>query len=106
MVANINNWLFDVSRQPGDTELVENRGNYFGWHVLYYVQKQEPAWKGAAISAKQSSEWSAWLEEIVDSAEAVAQDGMKYVGDRNTAVAESETPVESAEPSESPADVN
>ena len=38
----------------------------------------------------------------MDSAEAVAQDGMKYVGDRNTAVAESETPVESAEPSESP----
>lgn len=102
MVANINNWLFDASRQPGDTELVENRGNYFGWHVLYYVQEQEPAWKGTAISAKQSSEWNAWLDEIVDSAEAVAQDGMKYVGDRNTAVAESETPVESAEPSESP----
>lgn len=103
MVENINNWIFDAARKPGDTELVENRGSYFGWHVVYYVQKQEPVWKGTAIDAKQSSEWNTWMEGLTEATEAVAQDGMKYVGDTNTAVVESEAPAESGEPAESPA---
>lgn len=93
MVPNFNDWIFDEIRQPGDTGLVENIGSYSGVHVMYFVGTQEPAWKGTAISNKQSADQSTWLEEVYAAVTAEARDGMRYVGNASTAVA---TPVESA----------
>lgn len=37
-VTNYNTWLFDEARQSGDTDIVENQGSYYGYHVVYYVK--------------------------------------------------------------------
>lgn len=41
MVASVNDWLFDESRKPGDTELVESE---YGWHVMYFVGENAERW--------------------------------------------------------------
>lgn len=107
MVPNFDAWCFDPTRQPGDVGLVENSGDdatYYGWHVIYFEKAEEPAWKGTAISAKQTSDQSEWRADIVDAVEAVAADGMSKVGAANTAVpTPTASPAESSEPTESPA---
>lgn len=91
-----NDWCFDSSRQPGDTGLVENpQAGQQGWHIMYFEKAEEPAWKGTAISAKQSSDQTEWFNGLMDASTAEAKDGMKYVGAANTA---QPTPAESAEP--------
>lgn len=43
MVAPFEEWVYDESRQPGDTGIVMTN---YGWHVMYFVSKaDEPAWK-------------------------------------------------------------
>jgi len=110
---NIDAWLFDSARKPGDVGLVdynEENGNYYGWHVVYYVGQNEPYWKKAVTDAKTSTEQSAWLKETQESVTGEAADGMQYVGAANTATptpsatpAESVTPTDSAAPAESTA---
>lgn len=94
MVPNFNDWIFDSSRKSGDTGLVENIGSYAGVHVVYFVGQNDPAWKGTALSALQSSAQSEWLTALQDAATAEAKDGMQYVGNASTAEA---TPAESAQ---------
>lgn len=107
MVPNFDAWCFDPARQPGDVGLVENSGDdarYYGWHVIYFEKAEEPAWKGTAISAKQSSDQTEWRTGIVDAVEAVAADGMSKVGATNTATpTPTASPAESSAPTESPA---
>lgn len=40
MVAEFNDWIFDESRQYGDSDLVKTQ---FGYHIMYFV-KREAAW--------------------------------------------------------------
>ena len=43
MVEPFENWIYDASRQPGDTGIVMTN---YGWHVMYFVSKaDEPTWK-------------------------------------------------------------
>lgn len=43
MVAPFENWVYDESRQPGDTGIVMTN---YGYHVMYFVSKaDEPSWK-------------------------------------------------------------
>lgn len=98
MVPNFDAWIFDPSRQPGDTGLVENNGSggYYGWHIMYFEQVQDPSWKGTAIKNLRSVDQAAWTDEFIDNTEAVAADGMKYVGDQNNISAlSSQAPAES-----------
>lgn len=107
MVGVFNDWIFDPARQSGDTGLVCHNGedaDYYGWHVIYFEKSEEPAWKGTAIQAKQSTDQSEWLNNLTDAMEAVSADGMKYVGEVSNALpTPSASPAESAEPEESPA---
>ena len=105
MVPNFNDWCFDSSRQTGDVGLVENAGpNYYGWHIIYFENTNDPYWEHVAYEAKQQTEQNEWLTSITEAAEAVTADGLKYVGPANTAVATATpSPSESTEPSESPA---
>ena len=34
MVTNFNDWIFDASRKPGDTGIVESD---YGYHIIYFV---------------------------------------------------------------------
>lgn len=104
MVPNFNDWCFDPSRVTGNVGLVENAGpNYWGWHIIYFENSNDPYWKHVAYEAKQSTEQNEWLTSITDAAEAVEADGMQYVGPANTATATTPAPTESIEPTESPA---
>lgn len=113
MIPSIDEWLFTAGRQPGDVEMLEyneENGRYYGWHLVYYVQENEPAWKKSARDAKRSTDQSEWLTALTEAVEATTADGMQYVGSANTAVPTatptptgSEQPSESEEPSASPA---
>lgn len=102
MVPNFNDWCFDPSRQPGDVGLVENAGpNYYGYHIIYFENTNDPYWEHVAYEAKQTTEQSEWLTAITEATEATAADGMSYVGPANTAVPSTPAP---SEPTESPAE--
>ena len=51
MVDEFNDWLFDPSRKEGDHGLIETS---YGWHIMYYVGENEPAWKTTIKSKLQS----------------------------------------------------
>ncbi len=119
MIPSIDEWLFAAGRKPGDVEMLEyneENGRYYGWHLVYYVQENEPIWKDSAREAKRSTDQSEWLTALTEAVEATSADGMQYVGSVNTAVptatptptsseqpGESELSSESEEPSASPA---
>lgn len=105
MIPSIDEWLFTAGRKPGDVEMLaynEENGRYYGWHLVYFVQENEPYWKKAARDAKRSTDQSEWLTALTDAVEVVNADGMQYVGSANTAVpTATPTPTESVQPSES-----
>lgn len=104
MFEGFDQWIFDPSRTPGDTGLVENpQSGQQGWHVIYF-EGVDAYWEAVATQAKQSTEQTEWLTGLTDAAQVEKADGMSYVGPANTAVpTPSASPVESAEPAESPA---
>ncbi len=105
MVPNIDKWLFESGRKPGDVTLVdynEENGRYYGWHIVYYVGENEPYWKYDVAQDKASDDQTSWLKEIGEAITGQAADGMQYVGEANTATpTATPTPAESTAPSES-----
>ena len=41
MVTNFNDWIFDASRKPGDTDIVESD---YGYHIIYFVGDNKEEW--------------------------------------------------------------
>ena len=41
MVTNFNDWIFDASRKPGDTGIVESD---YGYHIIYFVGDNKEEW--------------------------------------------------------------
>lgn len=41
-VEPFKNWAVDSARRAGDVELVKSE---YGWHIMYYVSSDDPAWK-------------------------------------------------------------
>ena len=42
MVEAFNDWIFDDTRKPGDSDIVETE---YGYHIMYYAADNEMAWK-------------------------------------------------------------
>ena len=81
MVTEFNDWCFDASRQSGDTGIVYGESsNYKGYHVIYFVGDDVPYWQVQAENALRNTDTEAWLDGLLDSAEVVQENGMKYVG--------------------------
>ena len=80
MVTEFNDWLFDESRQPGDTGIVFNEGGYTGYHVMYFVGDDVPCWQVQVENTLRSKDTEAWQKGLTDSAEVVELSGMKHVG--------------------------
>ena len=59
--GDITDWLFDESRQPGDTAVLESSG---GYHVVYYIGQDEPYWKVQVESAKRSEDYNNAYTEL------------------------------------------
>lgn len=64
MVENVNDWIFDPARQPGDTGIVTNEGSYTGAHLLYFVGAADKTYASTlAKSSLSSDDYEAWLED-------------------------------------------
>lgn len=82
MVAPFENWIFDESRQVGDTGIVfVESTNYSGYHVIYFSGRDDmPYWKSHIETELQNEAVSEWLNGLVDAITAEQSSGMKYVG--------------------------
>ncbi len=80
MVESFDSWIFDESRQAGDTGLVENTNSgQQGWHVMYYVGQNVPYWQVTATSSLKSADMSDWLEQLQEGYEATEGSGLQYL---------------------------
>ena len=78
MVEPFEDWCFDETRVAGDYGLVKTT---YGYHVMYFVGYDLPAWAASVTSdlqEKASSEWSTALSENADVQQ--SDFGMKFVG--------------------------
>ena len=57
MVAEFNDWIFDESRQYGDSDLVKTQ---FGYHIMYFV-KREANW----IAKSREGYFSIAVNEVI-----------------------------------------
>ena len=80
MFDAFNDWIFDESRQEGDTTVLENpQSGQQGWHVVYFQSWGDPVWKNTIVSSFRSDDISAWLEEIREGLEATRGSGINHV---------------------------
>ena len=61
MVDTFNDWCFDPARQPGDTGIVETQ---YGYHVMYFVGENIPAWQVGVSDTLASEDYNAWVESL------------------------------------------
>lgn len=82
MVAPFENWIFDESRQVGDTGIVfVESTNYSGYHVIYFSGRDDmPYWKSHIQAELQNEAVTEWLTGLVDAVTVEQSSGMKYVG--------------------------
>lgn len=67
MVAEFDSFLFDESREPGDTGIVYGEsGSYAGYHVMYYVGEDIPYKDTLADTDLRNEQYQAWLEAGVE----------------------------------------
>lgn len=79
-IADFTNWCLDSSRQPGDTGLVKNTGSSTqGWHIMYFVGWNDPAWKVTAKSTLASEATQEWYSGLYADVEAERGSGIQYV---------------------------
>ncbi len=64
MVPEIEEWIFDPAREPGDTEVVYvTSSNYSGAHVLYYVGEGEQYNITLADNLQKQEDYDNWMNE-------------------------------------------
>lgn len=64
MVPEIEAWLFDPARQPGDTDVVYvSSTNYSGAHVLYYAGEGEQYNISLADNLQKQEDYDNWMNE-------------------------------------------
>ena len=63
MVEEFENWIFDASRKTGDTGLVKTP---YGWHVMYFVNRNEVIWKNTAKTALVNEAVDTWTSGILE----------------------------------------
>lgn len=61
MVTAFNDWIYDESRKPGDTDIVETT---YGQHVMYFVGDGKIAWKLTAENNLKSEQYNKELKDL------------------------------------------
>ena len=83
MVTPFEDWVFDASRQPGDTGIVETT---YGYHVMYFVGDGDISWKADAAANLRSEAVSAQTKEYQESYPISGNDfGLSMVGGQTLA---------------------
>lgn len=76
MIDAFNEWIFDDARQYGDTTLVQNtESTKQGWHIIYFVGRDEPIWKVTARGVL-------WNEQVKDQLDIVRTDKLDSIGSK------------------------
>ena len=63
MVQEFNDWCFDSARKPGDSGIVKTK---YGYHIMYFVERNEENWSMSIRSILQSSKYSTYFSELLD----------------------------------------
>ena len=63
MVAEFDEWCFDESRQPGDTEIVKSS---YGYHLIYYVSPGDSEWRHTIISQLKLDSYNEYYETLTE----------------------------------------
>ena len=61
MLTNVDTWLFDASRKPGDVELIKTEN---GYHIIYFVESEE-VWHASAKAAVQAEMGKKMVDEVL-----------------------------------------
>ncbi len=75
MVEEFESWIYDSSRQSGDTEVIKTVN---GYHIMYFVGDGENYRMSIAEDSKITSEYSAWVEEHLEGYEATTNWWFNY----------------------------
>ena len=76
MVTNFNDWCFAEEREPGNYEIVETE---YGYHLLYFVAKQENTYRQLMIEdALRDEKYTNWYNEQQEAATVTVLD-TKYL---------------------------
>lgn len=80
MVEGIDEFLFDPATEAGDTVIVFNDGNYTGWHLVYFVGRDEMNYcDSLAKSQLTSTDFNDYLDGLVESYTVNEKFSMKVV---------------------------
>lgn len=76
MIDNFNDWIFDDARQSGDvSEPIQNtESSTKGWHIIYFIGQDEPAW---VLTARRNL----WSAEVAANTEVVRTDKLDSMFD-------------------------
>ena len=78
MVEAFNDWCFDPARSAGDTGVVETE---YGYHVMYFVGEDIPAWQVAVTSTLANEDYAAWQEDLTAESDiSTSGFGLSFVG--------------------------
>ena len=85
-VSELDAWLYDSSRQPGDVAMIQHSAEegatsgYYGYHLIYYVGENEPVWMGTARKALAEAAEDEWVESLTANYPTAELSGAKYFG--------------------------
>lgn len=82
MVKNFNDFCFDSSRKPGDTEIVYGEsGSYAGYHLIYFVGESDELYSDTlADNDLRSEDYSEWREAGLTNYPATTKFSMRFAG--------------------------
>ena len=86
MVASFDEWIFDESRKAGDADVVyaERTGSgsdYKGYHIIYFVGDDLPAWQVTVTNTLKNADYSDWYSQQTGSEEiSLVDKGVAKVG--------------------------
>lgn len=81
MVPAFNDWIFDKSREKGDSDILfVDAGNYKGYHVMYFAGQDDPYWNVQVKGTMSRDDQAKWNESLMKGLKATEESGMKYVG--------------------------
>ena len=86
MVTAFDEWIFDDSRKSGDADIVyaerTNSGSdYKGYHIIYFVGDDLPAWQVTVTNALKNADYNDWYSQHTGDEEITLVDkGVAKVG--------------------------
>ncbi len=98
MVTNFNDWIFDASRKPGDTGIVESD---YGYHIIYFVGDNKEEWYVNIKDTITSNKLNDYMSDLT--ADVEVKDSRHHVAYLHETEAATETASDTAASTESAA---